>query len=183
MKADLEKYLLIELPSVSTRILEKTLVKTMCSHMEDKKVIWNSMDSQTTNCGWTVWVLALRRWLAWWMKEEVIYLSFCKSCYMVFLQPNWWDMDLSSGLQGECTIGHMRLQELWSAVKSPIDEWFLVTFLGIYTSVDIHSCLHCNHSQWDEIKQVHGLYLIRGAINVPINVQGYYSEHSQQAGV
>lgn len=30
--------LLMELPSVSTRILEKTLVKTMCSHMEDKKM-------------------------------------------------------------------------------------------------------------------------------------------------
>lgn len=127
MKADLGNYLLIELSSVSTRILEKTLVKTMYSHMEDKKVIWDSMDSQTTNGGWTVWVLALRRWLAWWIKE-VIYLSFCKACCMVFLQPNWWDVNSSSGLQGECTIGHiMRFETLWSAVKSPIDEWFLVT--------------------------------------------------------
>lgn len=51
MDTDLGNYLLKELPSVSTRILEETLVKTMCNHMEDKKTIWNSMDSQTTNCG------------------------------------------------------------------------------------------------------------------------------------
>lgn len=50
MKADLGNYLVIEVPSISTRILEKTLVKTMCSHMEDKKATGNSMDSQTTNC-------------------------------------------------------------------------------------------------------------------------------------
>lgn len=128
MKANLGNYLLIQLPSVSTRTLEETLVKTMCSHKEDEKVIWNSMDSQTANCGWIVWVLALRRCLAWWMKEEVIYLGFCKACCMVFLQPNWWGSDWSSGLQGEGTIGHMvRLQVFWSAVRSPNDEWFLVT--------------------------------------------------------
>lgn len=110
------------------RILEKTLMKTMCRHMDDNKAVGNSMDSQTTNCVWTVWVLALRTWLAWWMKEEVIYLGFCKACYMIFLQPNWWDMDLSSGLQGEHTIDCiMRLQELWPAVKRPTDKWFLVT--------------------------------------------------------
>lgn len=53
-KADLGNYLLIELPSVSTRILKKTLVKTMTCHMEDKKAIGNSMDPQTANCGRTV---------------------------------------------------------------------------------------------------------------------------------
>lgn len=49
MKADLGNYLLIELPSISTRILKKTLVKTMCNHMEDKKATGNSMNSQTAN--------------------------------------------------------------------------------------------------------------------------------------
>lgn len=59
-KADLGNYLLINLPSVARKILEKTLLETMAKHM----------DSQMANCGWTIWEIALRRWLVWWVKED-----------------------------------------------------------------------------------------------------------------
>lgn len=74
------------------KILEKTLLKTMSKHVQDKAAIVHSQHGFTNGKLWLVSLRACSEEMAGMMGEGravVIYLDFCKACYVVFLQPNW----------------------------------------------------------------------------------------------
>lgn len=91
-ETDLGNYLLINLPSVPRKILEKTLLETMSRHMEGKNTIGNNQQGFTNGKLWLNSLSACSEEMADMVGEGravVIYLDFHKACYIISLQPNW----------------------------------------------------------------------------------------------
>lgn len=74
------------------KILEKTLLKTVSKHMQDKAALVHSQHGFTNGKLWLVSLRACSVEMVGVVGEGravFVYLDFCKACYVVPLQPNW----------------------------------------------------------------------------------------------